>query len=243
MKRLLLVISVLMAFAAIAAAQGTKKPLRFDTPFMLCDSNTGNDYIMAHGGLKRDYPRHITSVIEFRDRADVMWPSFAWGNPTGLGLVTYSATAPIGSYKLKMQKIVQDSGDQSRRVLGKCFVDGKAPEVSFELKSFSKQITEDVKFVDAKGVTGTRKETYIPCKGIMTVGEKVIDMQGRATLTYPGPNTDPLVQGSLYITLRFSITADKLGYAVTDEIKDIDIRVAASAYPAPLPQPTGPDEM
>jgi len=51
------------------------------------------------------------------------------------------------------------------------------------------------------------------------------------------------VQGSLYITLRFSITADKLGYAVTDEIKDIDIRVAASAYPAPLPQPTGPDEM
>lgn len=64
-------------------------------------------------------PKHHTAEIEFRDSSGAKWPNFFHGKPAGIeGFIDFDATKPGANFTLLCDKMAQDKGDQSRKVLG-----------------------------------------------------------------------------------------------------------------------------
>ena len=65
------------------------------------------------------FPKYVTADIEFRDPTGAKWPNFFHGKPANdAGAISLDPAKPAASFALLCDKMAQDKGDQSRRVLG-----------------------------------------------------------------------------------------------------------------------------
>jgi hypothetical protein len=65
------------------------------------------------------FPKYVTADLEFRDPTGVKWPTFLYGKPANeSGKIVLDAAKPTAVFALLCDKVAQDKGDQSRRVLG-----------------------------------------------------------------------------------------------------------------------------
>src|SRR5262245_43912168 len=85
--------------------------------------------------LRPDWPRHVTCDVEFRDPADVLWPTFFYGKPAAAGTFTFDPVEPQAAFRVTCNHRAQKHGDQSRRVLGELLGGDPGPVVTFEVKA------------------------------------------------------------------------------------------------------------
>lgn len=65
------------------------------------------------------------AVLFVYDADNKAWPSFCHGRPEDGGYWVYDDTKHRGAFEIHFDRIAQNLGDQSRRVLGETVVDGK----------------------------------------------------------------------------------------------------------------------
>jgi polyisoprenoid-binding protein YceI len=64
-------------------------------------------------------PKYVTADMEFRDAAGAKWPNFFYGKPANeSGTISFDPAKPTASFVLRCDKMAQEKGDQSRKVLG-----------------------------------------------------------------------------------------------------------------------------
>ena len=65
------------------------------------------------------FPKYVTADLEFRDPSGAKWPNFFYGKPANeAGSIMFDPAKPAANFALLCDKMAQDKGDQSRRVLG-----------------------------------------------------------------------------------------------------------------------------
>jgi polyisoprenoid-binding protein YceI len=63
-------------------------------------------------------PKYVTADMEFRDPAGTKWPNFFYGKPANeTGTISFDPAKPAASFVLRCDKMAQEKGDQSRKVL------------------------------------------------------------------------------------------------------------------------------
>lgn len=89
--------ALLLAFACAAHAQDSATDFRVTSAF----------------------PKYVTADLEFRDPSGVKWPNFFYGKPANeTGQIALDPAKPAAAFTLLCDKMAQDKGDQSRKVLG-----------------------------------------------------------------------------------------------------------------------------
>jgi len=80
------------------------------------------------------FPKYVTADIEFRDPTGAKWPNFFHGKPaTDSGVISLEAAKPAANFTLLCDKMAQDRGDQSRKVLGELCPPEKPPSVTLTI--------------------------------------------------------------------------------------------------------------
>ena len=153
-------------------------------------------------------PKYVTSTCEFRDPADVRWPTIFSGRASE-GSFTADAQAPKAAFTLVCGTLAQAGGDRSRRVLGE-LPDGQLT-VTLRLLSLG----EPVASADKK------KGQVHAAKAELTANGKTVPLSGTAELRYDGKPAN-LVQ----LTMRFSLSGKDLGLATMPGPIALEVRAA-----------------
>ena len=140
-------------------------------------------------------PKYVTSTCEFRDPADVRWPTIFSGRASE-GSFTADAQAPKAAFTLVCGTLAQTGGGRSRRVLGD--LPDAQLTVTLRLLSLGEPVAGDEKKIGQ--VRAAKAE--------LTANGKTVPLSGTAELRYDGKPAN-LVQ----LTLRFSLSGKDLGLA------------------------------
>ena len=80
------------------------------------------------------FPKYVTADIEFRDPTGAKWPNFFYGKPANnAGIISLDTAKPAANFALLCDKMAQDRGDQSRRVLGDLCPPEKPPVLTLTI--------------------------------------------------------------------------------------------------------------
>jgi hypothetical protein len=141
-------------------------------------------------------PKYVTSTCEFRDPADLRWPTILSGRASE-GTLTADAVAPRAAFTLVCATLAQPGGDRSRRVLGEV-PDG--------------QLTATLRLLalgEATAGEERRKGGRVhAAKAELTLNGRTVPLTGTAELQFAGKPAD-LVQ----LTMRFPLSGKDLGLA------------------------------
>ena len=193
----------------------------------------------ATGALYRvisSSPKYVTADLEFRDPSGNKWPNLFYGKPaTDTGHLRLDGPKSIANFTLLLDKMAQDKGDQSRKVLADLCAPEKYPTLTLTITSMS--APQDAatggkdKGTQAADLTGT-----------LDLGGHKIPVKIPTKLR-PHNGKGDEKNAALFLDGKLTLPAATLGLKSLPADAPIEIHFALSAYPpqsAPASQPTKP---
>ena len=173
------------------------------------------------------FPKYVTADIEFRDATGAKWPNFFYGKPVGdTGLISLDAAKPAAAFTLLCDKMAQDKGDQSRKVLGELSAPEKPPVVTLSVTSLGP-------LQPAAGKEKDKPEFTADLTGTLEIAGRKTPFKAAATLRHHSGKGDEK-NIALMLEARATLFPAALGLkAITTPL---EMRLGLTAYP---PQPAG----
>jgi hypothetical protein len=163
-------------------------------------------------------PKYVTATCEFRDPADVHWPSIFSGRASE-GSFTADAQAPTAAFTVVCPTLAQAGGDRARRVLGE-LADGQLT-VSVRVLSLGARIPGD----------GKRKAPVHAARIELTANGRTVALDGLAELDYEA-RPAALVQ----LTLRFTLSGKDLGLSAKPGPLSVEVHATGLAQGQAAPK-------
>jgi hypothetical protein len=169
--------------------------------------------------LAPDFPKYVTAHIEFRDPTEKRWPSFFYGKPATNGVINIARANAAANFTIRCDKRPQQTGDQSRRVLGELFPDANKGEVTLHITG-----------INALNTVQDKAGMHATLTGTLHVAGEQIPVNAPATLRPHAAGRSDEKNESLMIELTFDTKAGDLGLKTFDAAAPIHIRAAVTAY-------------
>ena len=172
------------------------------------------------------FPKYVTADIEFRDPTGAKWPNFFYGKPANdAGVINLSPANPAASFALLCDKMSQDRGDQSRRVLGELCPPEKPPAVTLTVIKMGPVQPA------AAGAKGKDKEasTAELTATLDIAGRKTPVKASTAFRRHDGKGDEK--NAALMLDGRFALKASDLGLRTLAPAAVIEVRFGLTAYP------------
>ncbi len=172
------------------------------------------------------FPKYVTADIEFRDPTGAKWPNFFYGKPSGdVGAIELNPTKPSASFTLVCDKMAQDRGDQSRRVIGELCGPEKFPVVTLA-------VTGVGSFQPAVGGSKDKNKpaTTAELSGTLELAGRKFPVKALTSFRQHDGKGDEK-NAALMIDGKFTIKASTLGLKTLAPTADIEVRFGLTAYP------------
>ena len=170
------------------------------------------------------FPKYVTADIEFRDPTGAKWPNFFYGKPAGdAGVISLNPAKPAASFALLCDKMAQDRGDQSRRVLGELCPPEKPPAVTLTITAIS---ALQPAAVGAKGKPGATADLT----GTIEIAGRKLPVKAAATFRNHDGKGDEK-NAALMLDGKFALKAADLGLKTIPAASAIEVRFGLTAYP------------
>jgi hypothetical protein len=180
--------------------------------------------------LSSAVPKYVTADIEFRDPTGAKWPNFFYGRPaTDAGSIRLGPGQPAAAFTLLCDKMAQDRGDQSRKVLGELCPPEKPPAVTLTVTAMGALQTPAV---GAKDKAASTSELT----GILDLGGRKIPVKLATTLRHHSGKGDEK-NIALMLDGRCTLNASDLGLKTLSPEAKVEVRFALTAYPSPRKEP------
>lgn len=177
------------------------------------------------------FPKYHTADIEFRDPSGAKWPNFFYGKPaTETGFLNLTPTMPAATFTLLCDKMSQDKGDQSRKVLGELCAPEKSPTVTLTITAMTPP--QDAPATGKDKGTQTTELT-----GTLDLAGRKIPIKATTKLRHHNGKGDEK-NAALFLDGRFTLTAADLGLKSLPATAPIHIRFGLTAYPPTAAQTT-----
>jgi hypothetical protein len=169
------------------------------------------------------FPKYVTADVEFRDGTGAKWPNFFYGKPVGdAGHISLDAAKPAAAFTLLCDKMAQDKGDQSRKVLGEISTPEKPPAITLTVTGISALQPAAGKDKDKPALTAD-------LTGTLEVAGRKTPFKAAATLRHHNGKGDEK-NTALMLDARATIAPAALGLkAITTPV---EMRLGLTAYPA-----------
>ena len=179
--------------------------------------------------LRAAFPKYFTADIEFRDPTGVKWPNFFYGKPANeTGYIRLDAAKPAAVFTLLCDKMAQEKGDQSRKVLGELCPPEKPPVVTLTITAMGAIQPA------ASGAKDKSSQTT-ELTGTLEIGGRKLPVKASTKLRQHNGKGDEK-NAALMLDGRFTLKAADLGLKAIAADAPIEIRFSLSAYP---PQSAG----
>ena len=170
------------------------------------------------------FPKYHTADIEFRDPSGAKWPNFFYGKPaTETGFLNLTPAKPAATFTLLCDKMSQDRGDQSRKVLGELCTPEKFPTVTLTITAMTPP--QDAPATGKDKGTQTTELT-----GTLDLAGRKIPIQATTKLRHHNGKGDEK-NAALMLDGRLTLTAAELGLKSLPATAPIQIRFGLTAYP------------
>ncbi len=177
------------------------------------------------------FPKYNTADIEFRDPSGAKWPSFFYGKPaTETGFLNLTPAKPVATFTLLCDKMPQDKGDQSRKVLGEICTPEKSPTVTLTITAMTPP--QDAPATGKDKGTQTTELT-----GTLDLAGRKIPINATTKLRHHNGKGDEK-NAALMLDGRLTLTAADLGLKTLPATAPIQIRFGLTAYPPTAAQST-----
>ncbi len=172
------------------------------------------------------FPKYVTADIEFRDPTGAKWPNFFHGKPANdSGVINLSAASPTASFALLCDKMAQDRGDQSRRVLGELCPPEKPPAVTLTVAKMGPLQAA------AAGAKGKDKDaSTAELTGTLDIAGRKIPVKATTTFRRHDGKGDEKSR-ALMLDGNFTLKGSDLGLRT---VAQVNVRFGLTAFP---PQP------
>ena len=168
------------------------------------------------------FPKYVTADIEFRDPSGAKWPNFFSGKPANeTGGITFDPAKPAANFALLCDKMAQDKGDQSRRVLG---------EFPLPLTA-SLNVTAIGALQPAGKVKGSKATHNADLTGTLEIAGRKLPIKAPTGFWVSDGKGDEKNR-ALMIEGRVTLKASDLGLKTLAPGMPIEIRFGLTAYPA-----------
>lgn len=172
------------------------------------------------------FPKYVTADIEFRDPAGVKWPNFFYGKPAAPGVISLDPAKPAASFALLCDKMAQDRGDQSRRVLGELCPPEKPPAVTLTITAIGALQPAAAGAKDKSKAAATADLT-----GTLEIAGRKVPVKAAATFrNHDGKGDEKNV--ALMLDGRLTLKASDLGLKTLAPASPVEVRFGLTAYPA-----------
>jgi hypothetical protein len=122
-----------------------------------------------------EYPKFITVDVEFRDRANAWWPSYAIGRPVS-GSITWQGGVPSGDYVLGCDTWLQSRGDQRRRILGELINAGAGPALRASVRITGPPVEHSFSSTDKRGKSQQRVVSACTAEASLTIADRTVPL-------------------------------------------------------------------
>ncbi len=172
------------------------------------------------------FPKYVTAEIEFRDPTGVKWPNFFYGKPANdTGVINLESAKPTANFSLLCDKMAQEKGDQSRKVLGELCPPDQPPAVRLIITTMG-NIQPAPPGKDKTGFTAD-------LAGTLEIAGRKVPVKAQANFRHhQGKGDEKNI--ALMLDGRFTVKAADLGLKTLAADALVAIRFALTAYP---PQP------
>ena len=170
------------------------------------------------------FPKYVTTEIEFRDPTGTKWPNFFYGKPANdAGRISLDAAKPAAVFTLLCDKMAQEKGDQSRKVLGDLCPPEKPPAVTLSITTMG-VIQPATQGKDKSGLTAE-------LNGTLEIAGRKVPVKTQANLRHHGGKGDEK-NTALMLDGRFTLKAADLGLKSLAADAPVEVRFTLTAYPA-----------
>lgn len=171
------------------------------------------------------FPKYVTADIEFRDPTGAKWPNFFHGKPANdAGIINLSAANPTASFALICDKMAQDRGDQSRRVLAELCPPEKPPAVTLTVAKMGPLQAA------AAGAKGKDKDvSTAELTGTLDLAGRKIPVKATTTFRRHDGKGDEK-NAALMLEGKFALKASDLGLKSLAPTAVIEVRFGLTAY-------------
>lgn len=170
------------------------------------------------------FPKYVTADIEFRDPTGAKWPSFFYGKPaTEAGYIRLGPGQPAAGFALLCDKMAQDRGDQSRKVLGELCPPEKPPAVTLTITAMGALQGPPAGSKD-KAAQATE------LTGLLDIGGRRIPVKLATTLRHHSGKGDEK-NIALMLDGRGTLKASDLGLKALAPTAPVEVRLGLTAYP------------
>ena len=172
------------------------------------------------------FPKYVTADIEFRDPSGAKWPNFFYGKPaTDAGIIDLNPTKPTASFTLVCDKMAQDRGDQSRRVIGELCAPEKPPVLTLTVSGIG-PLQATVAGAKDKNKPGSSAELT----GTLDIAGRKLPVKALTSFRqHDGKGYEK--NAALMLDGKFTIKASTLGLKTLAPTADIEVRFGMTAYP------------
>ena len=172
------------------------------------------------------FPKYVTADIEFRDPTGAKWPNFFSGKPANdAGIISLDPAKPAASFALLCDKMAQDRGDQSRRVLGELCPPEKPPAVTLTITALSALQPAAAGAKDKVSATAD-------LTGTLEIAGRKLPVKAATTFRNHNGKGDEK-NTALMLDGKFALKAADLGLKTFAPAAAIEIRFGLTAYPSP----------
>ena len=173
------------------------------------------------------FPKYVTADIEFRDPTGAKWPNFFGGKPANdAGAISLDPAKPAASFALLCDKMAQDKGDQSRRVLGELCPPEKPPAVTLTITGMSAP-------QPATGGKDKDKASLIAdLTGTLEIAGRKLPVKAATTFRNHSGKGDEK-NTALMLDGKFTLKPADLGLKTLAPAAAIEVRFGLTAYPSP----------
>ncbi len=188
---------------------------------LLCAQDSSTSYTVTSA-----FPKYVTADIEFRDPTGAKWPNFFHGKPADdAGVINLSPANPTASFALLCDKMAQDRGDQSRRVLGELSAPEKPPTVTLTVAKMGPLQPA------AAGAKGKDKDvSTAELTGTLDIAGRKIPVKAITTFRRHDGKGDEK-NAALMLDGRIALKASDLGLKSLAANAAIEVRFGLTAYP------------
>jgi len=170
------------------------------------------------------FPKYVTADIEFRDPTGAKWPNFFYGKPgPNPGVISLDPAKPSASFALLCDKMSQDRGDQSRRVLGELCPPEKPPVVALTITALSG-------FVPAATTGKQKTPATAELTGTLEIAGRKIPVKAATTLRNHDGKGDEK-NAALMLDGKFALKPADLGLKTLAPGSGVEVRFSVTAYP------------
>ena len=172
------------------------------------------------------FPKYVSADIEFRDSTGVKWPNFFYGKPAGDGgVIDLNPTNPSASFTLVCDKMAQERGDQSRRVIGELCPPEKPPAVILTVTGIGPLMV-----AVAGGKDKNKPATTAELIGTLELAGRKLPVKALTSFRVHDGKGDEK-NAALMLDGKFTVKASTLGLKTLAPTADIEVRFGLTAYP------------